>query len=358
MTDPPSIAVDLAARARTAAGAIVAGDRLAAARAITWLEDGAPVAAHLLSALLPHTGKAFRIGVTGPPGAGKSTLVDGLAVACRKRGLRVGILSVDPSSPFTRGALLGDRVRMNAATADPGVFMRSMASRGALGGLARATVEAADVLDALGLDVIFFETVGVGQSELEVSRGADATCVVLTPESGSGVQMIKAGLMEVADILVVNKSDRPGADRMEAELLDFLDIVGSGSLMRGRYGARVPEGCRPWEVPVCKTTATDGEGVEALMDACMAYRAWLEETGIWSARRHRQARARLREMIAARIEEAVWAPPAHADLLDRLATEVVDEVRPAFEAASAFLEEVWASGALAASLCKGERTRT
>ena len=356
MTDTSPLASDLVARARAAVDAITSGDRIAAARAITWLEDAAPIAPHLLSALMPHTGRAFRIGVTGPPGAGKSTLVDRLAVDCRRRGLRVGILSVDPSSPFTRGALLGDRVRMNAATSDPGVFMRSMASRGALGGLARATVEAADVLDALGQDVIFFETVGVGQSELEVSRGADVTCVVLTPESGSGVQMIKAGLMEVADILVVNKADRPGAERMEAELLDFLDIVGSGALMRGRYGALTPTGATPWEVPVLKTTATEDAGVSELVEACLRYRAWLEATGIWSQRRVRQARARLREMIASRIEEAVWARPAHAALLDRLAGEVVEGAVPAFDAASAFLDQVWNGSARAHSVCTGERT--
>lgn len=327
-------------RAQRLVQSVVAGDRIAAARAITQLEDASPLAPHLLSFLYPHTGRAYRVGLTGPPGAGKSTLVDRLAVECRARDLKVGILSVDPSSPFTRGALLGDRVRMTSATSDPGVFMRSMASRGALGGLARATVEAADVLDALGQDVIFFETVGVGQSELEVSRGADVTVVVLTPESGSGIQMIKAGLMEVADILVVNKADREGAQRMESELIDFLDMVDNGRLMHGRAGACAPADVTPWEVPVIMTNALDGTGTDELLDAIQRYRIWLEQAGIWEQRRLRQARARLREMIAARIEQAVWGPKERADLLDALSREMADGKTQAFDAVERFLHYI------------------
>lgn len=334
---------DLGERAATIVDAIVAGDRLAAARAITWLEDGARISGHLLSALYPHTGHAYRIGLTGPPGAGKSTLVDRLAMHCRRRGQTVGILSVDPSSPFTRGALLGDRVRMTGATADAGVFMRSMASRGALGGLARATLEAADVLDALGQDVIFFETVGVGQSELEVSRGADVTAVVLTPESGSGIQMIKAGLMEVADILVVNKADREGAERMEGQLLEFLELVDSGRLLHGRVGSQAPEGVQPWRVPVLKTNALDSLGTAELMEAIEGYRVWLEQAGIWASRRERQARARLKEMILTRIEQAVWGRPEHVVLLDSLAADLAQGRKQAFDAVETFMARVSAA---------------
>jgi LAO/AO transport system kinase len=339
LTTSPSAARE---RAAELTAAVVAGDRRAAARAITILEDATEVAPHLLSALYPHTGRAFRMGLTGPPGAGKSTLVDALAVEMRKRDMTVGILSVDPSSPFTRGALLGDRVRMGAATADSSVFMRSMASRGALGGLAHATLAAADVLDALGQDIIIFETVGVGQSELEVSRGADVTAVVLTPESGSGVQMIKAGLMEVADVLVVNKADREGAERMEMELLDFLDMVDSGQLMRGRIGAQAPAGIDPWEVPVVLTQALDGRGVCELLDALLRYRGWLEQAGIWASRRLRQARARLREMVLARVEEAIWQPPSHVELIDALARarRIADNEESAFDAVVTFLERI------------------
>jgi len=320
---------------------ILTGDRVAAGRAISLLENGGPGAPCLLSGLYPHTGHAYRLGFTGPPGAGKSTLLDRLTVELRKRGKSVGILSVDPSSPFTHGALLGDRVRMSGATADPSVFMRSMASRGALGGLARTTFEAADVLDALGRDVILIETVGVGQSELDVSSAVDVTVVVLTPEAGGGVQMIKAGLMEIADILVLNKADREHADAMEAELLDYLDIVENGRLMRGRVSTA--EG---WEVPLVRTVALDGTGISELADALEKYRAWLEESGVWEQRRQRQARAKLREMIAARVERALWEAPGRRELLDALADQMAAGRTEPVRAVEEFLGKVRSSGLL------------
>lgn len=329
-------------RARALVEQIVQGDRVAAGRAITLLEDESPAAPHLISALYPHTGRAYRVGLTGPPGAGKSTLLDALVVETRRRGLSVGILSVDPTSPFTRGALLGDRVRMAAATADPEVFMRSMASRGALGGLARTTLEAADVLDAMGRDVVFIETVGVGQSELDVATAVDATLVVLTPESGGGVQMIKAGLMEIADVLILNKGDRDGADRMEMELLDYLDIVEQGRLMRGRVGAGA-EG-DPWEVPLLRTVAVDGTGVEPVVDAILRYRAWLETSGVWTQRRLRQARAKLREMITGCVERALWDAPRRRDLLDELAGALASGAVEPARAVERFLAEVRKNG--------------
>jgi LAO/AO transport system kinase len=344
----PTQSVDeLRTRARDMVAAIVGGDKIAAARAITGLENESPLAPYLQSAIYPHTGRAYRVGITGPPGAGKSTLLDRLAVAARKRDLKIGILSIDPSSPFTRGALLGDRVRMADATADPGVFMRSMASRGALGGLARTTLAAADVIDALGQDLILIETVGVGQSELEVSKAADATVVVLTPESGGGVQTIKAGLMEIADLLVINKADRPGADTMEMELLDYLDIVEQGRLMHGRATFR-PNGKslpgEPWAVPVLQTSATEGKGVEELLDSLLAYRKWLDDSGAWNERRLRQARAKLREMVTARVERALWDPPEHTKLLDSLAERLIKGKMEPREAVERFLTKVRSDG--------------
>lgn len=270
---------------------VLKADRRCLGRAITAVEEGDETSWELLKKLSPHLGRALRVGVTGPPGAGKSTLCDALVRELRKRDLKVGVIAVDPSSPFSGGALLGDRVRMLKATEDPEVFVRSMASRGCLGGLARTTQEAADVLDAAGKDVILFETVGVGQSELTVASASDLTLVVLVPEAGGMVQAMKAGLMEIADLFVVNKSDRPGADEMEFQLTDA-----------SRY--LITDGRRP---PVLRTSALNDEGLDQLADEVLAYQKWLGEGARLEERRARQAQTRIRELVRSALEENFWS---------------------------------------------------
>ncbi len=272
---------------------ILQGDRRAAARAISLLENQAPEARAIAEGLAPHRGKCFRVGITGPPGAGKSTLVDGLARVLRQRDRTVGVVAVDPSSPFSGGALLGDRVRMGRSLEDPGVFVRSMATRGSMGGLARSAQEAADVLDALGKDWVVLETVGVGQSELAVAAACDVTVVVLVPEAGGAVQAMKAGLMEIADLFVVNKSDRPGADEMVGQLREAAHHLHKDD----------------WKVPILKVIAIQEQGLEELVDCLERFRAWLQEGERWEEKRLRQAALRIRDLVRARLEERLWSDP-------------------------------------------------
>jgi LAO/AO transport system kinase len=258
------------------------GDALALARAISTVENRKPESAELLKTLFPHSGRARILGLTGPPGAGKSTLVDQLAKHYRRAGKTLGIIAVDPTSPYTGGAILGDRIRMQDHHADPGIYIRSMATRGSLGGLARTTADVATVLDASGRDLILIETVGVGQDEVDIVRLADITVVILVPGMGDDVQSIKAGIMEIADIFVINKSDREGTERVERE------IRALQSLAVRRDG---------WTPPIVKTVASEGTGVEELAAAIASYEAYLQKENLVLKRNIHNWRERLIEML-------------------------------------------------------------
>jgi LAO/AO transport system kinase len=288
------------------------GDRAALARAISLVENEAAGAIGILDACFGRSGHAFRAGITGPPGAGKSTLVTRLAQEYRRRGQTVAIVAVDPTSPFSGGALLGDRVRMGDLAGDPGVFIRSMATRGSMGGLAVHTAQVCDVLDAAGFQRILIETVGVGQSELEVAQTADSTAVVLVPESGDAVQAMKAGLMEIGDVFVINKADREGADRAAFAVNSALEL-------------RAPTSA--WQPPVLLAVAVRGEGVDELADRFEEHLTFLREHGGLDRRRRQRLEQRLRDLVRARLwgdfesrlPEGAWRAQVDA-LLARRAT--------------------------------------
>ena len=358
-----------------------AGKTPALARVVSIVENHRDGFDDLLATLHARLGRGRRIGITGPPGAGKSTLTSAIVAAYRKAGHSVGVIAVDPTSPFTGGALLGDRIRMESVALDPGVFIRSMATRGSLGGLAESTGEVADVLDAFGTDRIIIETVGVGQSELDVSRNADSTMVVLVPESGDSIQTLKAGLMEIADIFVVNKSDRPGADRLRNELELMLGLR-SGETMKnvpahhgvqlgrkmtkaeklamnpgraareaanpaqsagahparsaGAHSERSEEASK-WTPPVLRAVAVKAEGVDDIASAVDRHFQYLDQSGTLRVRRRARLRRRVVEVVESRVRRRLWTDAPLVAWLDEQLPSLEAGTRNPFDVADALL---------------------
>jgi LAO/AO transport system kinase len=301
---------------------VLAGEFRAVARLITIVENALPEAAEYLRELFPHSGRSFTVGITGAPGSGKSTLVDALAAHYRSVGRRVGIIAVDPTSPFTGGAILGDRIRMQSRSLDEGTFIRSMATRGHLGGLARTTGDVLTVLDAAGFDVVLIETVGVGQDEVEIVRTAQATVVLLVPGMGDDIQTMKAGIMEIGDIFVINKADHPGADRVEAELKALLSMC-------ARRDSWMPE--------VVRTIASEGQGIENCVQAIEKYRSHLEGSELKKSRSIQIQRDRLLELVRAQIMQRVMDAPGIRDRIDEMAELIADRRLDPFTAAEQLL---------------------
>lgn len=302
---------------------IFAGDRRAIARAISAVESGEAAGIQLLKVLFPKSGGAYVIGVTGSPGAGKSTLVEKLAGEYRRAGLRVGIIAVDPTSPFSGGAILGDRIRMQALSTDEGVYIRSMATRGHLGGLTAAAQDVVTILDAAGCQVVLIETVGVGQDEVEIARHADVTALLLVPGMGDDVQTFKAGVMEIADLYVINKADRPGAERVEQEVAAMLSLAPRRD---------------NWRPPVLRTVATTGEGVGALREALEQFRVFSEQETRRLGRQREQWRARLLELLRqSLLENAVKG--LHEGALEARVEEVMARRRDPHSVVEELVEE-------------------
>jgi LAO/AO transport system kinase len=340
-----------------------AGHKAALARAVSIVENHRPGFDRLLARMQSKIGRARRIGITGPPGAGKSTLTSRLVEVYRAADLTVGVIAVDPTSPFTGGALLGDRIRMESIALVPGVFIRSMASRGSLGGLAATTREVADVLDAFGMDRVLIETVGVGQTELDIARTADTSLVVLVPESGDSIQTLKAGLMEIADIFAVNKADRPGADRLRNELELMLGLRNGATLKnvpahhgvdlrrpltrdeqmamnpgRAARAAAKDDNAETWTPPVLRAVAVKAEGVEEIVAALDRHFRYLETSGTLQRRRRARWRERVVDVVEQRVRDRLWSDANTSRWLDDQLPALEAGTTNPFDVADALLE--------------------
>jgi LAO/AO transport system kinase len=321
---------------------IRAGELRALSRAISTVENRTQESTELLKALFPYSGKALLIGLTGSPGAGKSTLVDQLAREYRKQGKTIGIVAVDPTSPFSGGAILGDRIRMQSHHADAGIYIRSMATRGSLGGLASTTADVATVLDASGRDLVMIETVGVGQDEVDIVRLADVTIVVLVPGMGDDVQTIKAGIMEIADIFVINKSDREGAERVEREIRAMQSITPARAKPARAGGPEMGKegGHDDWVPPIVKTVASDGTGITELLAAIEKYREYLERSGRAQARRIENWRGRIAEMLRDALFQRVLSYYLSEGEANRYAAEVAEHKRDPYSLVEKIVDEL------------------
>jgi LAO/AO transport system kinase len=303
---------------------LLKGNRRAAARLISHVENDDPLKRELLKEIYPHTGSAYLIGITGAPGSGKSSLVDSLLQQMRKDGLTVGVIAVDPTSPFSGGAILGDRIRMQDHALDQGIFIRSMGTRGSLGGLSRSTREAIQILDAFGKDIVLIETVGVGQSEIDIVKTADTTLVVLTPAGGDSVQTIKAGIMEIADIFVINKADLPGADRTATEINMMLDM---------KHG-------EAWRPPVNPTVAMRAEGITDLWQSLQKHRNYMEESGRLQEIRRERVRRELTDQVEYLVKNQIWDQVKAQIELDSLVKKIANREQDPYSAATDLLAEI------------------
>jgi LAO/AO transport system kinase len=303
---------------------LLEGNRRAAARLISLIENDAPEKLELLKELYPHTGKAYVIGITGSPGSGKSSLVDCLMQQIRNEGMSIGVIAVDPTSPFSGGAILGDRIRMQDHALDRDIFIRSMGTRGSLGGLSRSTREAIHVLDAFGKDIILVETVGVGQSEVDIVKTADSTLVILTPAGGDSVQTIKAGIMEIADLFVVNKTDLPGAERTITEINVMLDMQKE----------------KKWRPPVIATVSTRNEGITELWSALLEHRIYMENSGQLTEMRHLRVGRELTEQVEYLVKKEIWDQVKDRIALDDLIERITNREQDPYSAAFNLLRKI------------------